>query len=128
RFRDAVDGRQDHRYVQTRYRTLSNHFGSFDRRYHQSRFGPRYRHINRSYISITTIYRGLDSGYSRYSSSWGRGYREPERVIIYESAPSRHYRPFGLAIDRHKRHDNRRYKSSRSNKHRSDRGRRNHYK
>ena len=141
RFRDAVDGRYDNSYVQTRYRTLSNHFGSFDRRYNQSRFGSHYRNINRSYISITTTYRGLDSGYIRYSSSWNRGYREPERVIIYQSAPSRSYKPFGLSFDRH---NNRSYKSSRSvkryddryvDRHHSrsrnshdDRGRRNHYK
>jgi|GEM_PF-2867191 len=142
RFREAVDGRYDHGYVQTRYRTLSNHFGSFDRHYHQSHFGSQYRNINRSYISITTTYRGLDSGYSRYSSSWDRGYREPERVIIYQSGPSRRYEQFGLFIDKH---DNRGHKSSRSvrrfddryvdrhhsrghsNRH-DDRGRRNHYK
>jgi hypothetical protein len=147
RFRDAVDGRHDHRYVQTRYSTLSNHFGSFDRRYHQSSFGPQYRNINRSYISITATYRGLDSSYSRYANSWDRGYREPERVVIYKSAPSRSYRPFGLFVDKH---DNRGHKSSRSvrrfndryvdrhdsrgrssrnsrNSH-DDRGRRNHYK
>lgn len=140
RFRDAVDGSHDHRYVQTRYRTLSSNFGSFDRRYQQSRFGPRYGHINRSYISITATYRGLDSGYSRYSSSWDRGYREPQRVIIYKSAPSRRYEPFGLFFDSHNRHERRSYKSSRSNKYRNDRhdsrgrnkhddrGRRNHYK
>lgn len=129
RFRDAVDGRRDQRYVQTRYRTLSNHFGSFDRRYQRSRFGPQYRQINRSYISITATYRGLDSGYIRYSNSWNRSYREPERVIIYKSVPSRSYRPFGLSFDTH---DNRNYKSSRSNKNRNDRhdsrGSRNHYK
>lgn len=139
RFRDAVDGRYDRGYVQTRYRTLSNHFGSFDRRYQQSRFGPQFRNINRSYISISTTYRGLDSGYIRFSSSWDRGYREPERVIVYRSAPSRRYEPFGLFIDKH---DNRHrgYKSSRSSRHKSDRhdsrgryghedrGRRNHYK
>lgn len=141
RFRDAVDGRYDHGYVQTRYRSLSNHFGSFDRRYQTSRFGSHYRDINRSYISITTTYRGLGSGYSRYSSSWSRGYREPERVIIYQSAPSRSYNSFGLFIDTH---NNRGHKSSRSvrryhdryvdrhdsrgrNSH-NDRGRRNHYK
>lgn len=141
RFRDAVDGRYDHGYVQTRYRTLSNHFGNFDRHYHQSRFGPRYSNINRSYISITTTYRGLDSGYIRYSNSWNRSYREPERVIIYKSAPSRSFNSFGLFFDTH---DNRGHKSSRSvkryndryvDRHNSrgrnshdDRGRRNHYK
>lgn len=129
RFRDAVDGRYDNSYVQTRYRSLSSHFGSFDRRYHQARFGSQFDHINRSYISITATYRGLDSGYIRYSSGWDRGYREPERVIIYRSAPSRSYRPFGLSFDTH---DNRSYKSSRSHKNRDDRhdsrGRRNHYK
>lgn len=132
RFRDAVDGRHDRGYVQTRYRTLSNHFGNFDRHYHRSSFGSQHRQINRSYISITASYRGLDSGYSRYSNSWDRGYREPERVIIYQSAPSRSYKPFGLRVDSYNRHDNRRYKSSRSNKQRydrqDDRGRRNHYK
>lgn len=146
RFRDAIDGRHDHGYVQTRYRTLSNNFGSFDRRYQQSRFGSQHRHINSSYISITATYRGLDSGYSRYTSSWDRGYREPARVIIYQSAPSRSYSPFGLFIDshnshnKHNSHDRRSYKSSRSNKHskgrhdsrgrnsHDDRGRRNHYK
>lgn len=141
RFRDAVDGRYDNSYVQTRYRTLSSHFGSFDRRYNQSRFGSHYRNINRSYISITTTYRGLDSGYIRYSSSWNRGYREPERVIIYKSAPSRSYKPFGLSFDKHnkrsykssrsvKRYDDRyvdRHNSRSRNNH-NDRGRRNHYK
>lgn len=104
------------------------------------RYSTRHHH-DRSYISISTYSPWLDSGYIRYSRDWGRVYRQPERVIIYRSAPSRRYEPFGVF------HDNRRVKSSRyyrdrgySDRHheyrhdshrrdsRNDRGRRNHYK
>lgn len=154
RFRESLNGRHDRFYVQARYNDMSNHYDRFERRYRQTSFAHNHRHVHSSYVSITTVFRGISGGYTSYT----RGYVEPrhnhDRVIIYQ-APSIRYAPFGIqhnnrrydndrydnnryGNDRNRhdrdRHDNRRndhrYDNRYDNRddHRDDRGRRNHYK
>lgn len=137
RFRDALDRQHEHRYVQARYRDLTTHYSSFDRRYQRTRFGSHYGHLHRHYDSLNTLYFGLNTSFISYSNSWSHSARAPERVIIYQSSPSRRYEPFGV---QHRAQRNRHYdrdgsRGQQRNRHDSndhhrneDRSRRNHYK
>ncbi len=137
RFRDALDDRHAHSYLQTRYRELSSHYSSFDRRYQRTRFGSHYNHLHRHYSSLNTLYFGLNTSFISYSNSYSHQTRAPRSVIIYQSSPSRRYEPFGL---QHRSYSNRDHDRDRSRSHsrsrndshdrhrNEDRGRRNHYK
>ena len=137
RFRDAIDGRYERVYIQSRYDTLSRHYHSLDRRYREVHFEPRYRYLDRSFISIGAIFGGLDSGYVRFTSGWDFPYyssRSYSSRPVIVSRPSSRYAPFGLQQRDYR--DDHRYErrvshdrhSSRSRHERDDRGRRNHYK
>ncbi len=137
RFRDAVDRQHEHRYVQARYRELTTHYSSFERRYKRTHLGSRYNHLHRHYSSLNTLYFGLSTSFISYSNAYSHRARAPERVIIYQSSPSRRYEPFGLqhrALG-NRNHDRDRARSHNRSRHDShdrhrnaDRGRRNHYK
>ncbi len=128
-FRDAVEGRYEHRYVQSRYDALSSHYRRFDRHYHTTRFTPYTWSLENSILSISLAYRELDMGWSRHRNAWDSPSRYGDPVIVFNGRPD--YGPFGISHDyrkssrhdHHDRHDNRRYRDERD-----ERGRRNHYK
>ncbi|MCP5356859.1 MAG: hypothetical protein H7A06_01795 [Pseudomonadales bacterium] len=137
RFRDAIDGRYERVYIQSRYDTLSRHYRSLDRRYREVHFEPRYRYLDRSFISIGAIFGDLDIGYVRYTRDWDFPYyssRSYSSRPIIVTRPAPRYAPFGL--QQRDRRDDRGYErrpsndrhSSRSRHDSDDRGRRNHYK
>lgn len=158
RFRDALGGRSDRYYVQARYDEMAKYYERFERRYRRSQFGPEYRHVHRTYVSITSVFYGINGSYVSYVRGWDAPRHEPDRIVI-RRAPPIIYAPFGLQHDRREdwndsdRHDNHRHSNDRhdsdrydydrrdydrhgSNRHDGDRGRndrderggRNHYK
>ncbi|MES3006969.1 MAG: hypothetical protein V4751_04270 [Pseudomonadota bacterium] len=112
RFRDAVAGRSDRYYVQARYDEMAKYYDRFDRHYRRSYFGSEYRHVHRTYISITSVFHGISGGYVSYVRGWDAPRHEPDRIIIHR-APPIIYAPFGL------QHDDRRYDNDR-NDHRNN--------
>ena len=151
RFRDALGGRSDRHYVQARYDEMAKYYERFERRYRRSQFGPEYRHVHRTYVSITSVFYGINGSYVSYVRGWDVPRHEPDRIVI-RRAPPIIYAPFGLQHDRrddwsdhdrrdndrrdfdqydndrrtYDRHDSDRYDSDRNG--RDERGGRNHYK
>lgn len=138
RFRDAVGGRSDRYYVQARYDEMAKYYERFERRYRRSQFGPEYRHVHRTYVSITSVFYGINGSYVSYVRGWDAPRHEPDRIVIHR-APPIIYAPFGLQHDRrddheydydydrhgNDRHDYDRHDSDRDG--RDERGGRNHY-
>ncbi|MDO9319000.1 MAG: hypothetical protein Q7V56_12460 [Gammaproteobacteria bacterium] len=136
RFRDALAGRSDRYYVQARYDEMAKYYERFERRYRRSQFGPEYRHVHRTYVSITSVFYGINGSYVSYVRGWDAPRREPDRIVIHR-APPIIYAPFGLQHDRrddwndYDRHDNDRHDYDRHDSDRNgrnERGGRNHYR
>lgn len=138
RFRDALAGRSDRYYLQSRYNEMAKYYERFESRYRRSHFGPEYRHVHRTYVSITSIFYGINGSYVSYVRGWDAPRREPDRIIIHR-APPIIYAPFGLQHDRrddqndHDRrdfgqHDRDRHDGDRDRNNRDERNGRNHYK
>jgi hypothetical protein len=156
RFRDALGGRSDRHYVQARYDEMAKYYERFERRYRRSQFGPEYRYVHRTYVSITSVFFGINGSYASYVRGWDapryEPRYEPDRIVIHRSPPII-YAPFGLQrerrddrsdYDRHDndhreydreydrddsdRHDSDRHESDRGRNDRDERGGRNHYK
>lgn len=99
RFRDALGGRSDRHYVQARYDEMAKYYERFERRYRRSQFGPEYRHVHRTYVSITSVFYGINGSYVSYVRGWDAPRYEPDRIVI-RRAPPIIYAPFGLQHDR----------------------------